>query len=146
VHPFEALYFHIRVLGDCDTAVTHKKLIIHCLARRAAEKRKEVITSTVIAGLMVLLGLLLLITSIKDLALHNTAVSVGASLVVSLFGAAASFALYKWKMYYGDQLQSIVVLTDAKCSRCVGCISVSVVLALVLQQVRPPNNLNALLF
>eukprot|EP00953_Heterococcus_sp_UTEX-ZZ885_P011588 6707-Heterococcus_DN1.PRE.3 len=101
---------------------------------RAAEKRKEVLTSTVIAGLMVLLGLLLLITSIKDLALHNTAVSVGASLVVSLFGAAASFALYKWKMYYGDQLQSIVVLTDAKCSRCVGCISVSVVLALVLQQ------------
>jgi divalent metal cation (Fe/Co/Zn/Cd) transporter len=94
---------------------------------------------------MVLLGLLLLFTSIKDLALHNTAVGVGASLVVSLFGAAASFALYKWKMYYGHQLQSIVVLTDAKCSRCVGCISVSVVLALVLQQVRALSTLNILL-
>ncbi|KAG5191184.1 hypothetical protein JKP88DRAFT_231522 [Tribonema minus] len=38
-------------------------------------------------------------------------------------------------MFYGAQLQSIVVITDAHCSRCTGYVSACVALALLIQGV-----------
>ncbi len=120
-----------------DVLMYDADIIICSLARmhRAQQQRRELIGAAVIGCLMVVLGTVLMTTASHDLAHHGKTVGTAISTVVAIFGAASSYGLYRWKMHYGKAMGSAVAITDAKCSRCVGFVSVSVVLALVAQRV-----------
>ncbi|CAM9965724.1 unnamed protein product [Scytosiphon promiscuus] len=101
---------------------------------RQSEQLQEVYFAGAIAVMTASLGVMLLRTSIDDLLNPSPETSVAAGIFVSAFGASCSFLLWAYKAHYGRVLRSMVLLADAKCSLCVGLISLAVVAALVLEK------------
>eukprot|EP00752_Nemacystus_decipiens_P011759 g10435.t1 len=104
---------------------------------RKSEQLQEVYFAGAIATMTTLLGLMLLHTSVEELLHPVPKASVAAGIFVSAFGASCSFLLWAYKAHYGRVLRSMVLLADAKCSLCVGLISLAVVAALVLEKLVP---------
>ncbi|CAN0039721.1 unnamed protein product, partial [Ectocarpus sp. 4 AP-2014] len=103
-------------------------------SHRNSEQLQEVYFAGAIALMTMLLGAMLLHTSVTDLLNPAPPSSVAAGILVSAFGASCSFLLWAYKAHYGRVLRSMVLLADAKCSLCVGLISLAVVAALVLER------------
>ncbi|CAM9869338.1 unnamed protein product [Pylaiella littoralis] len=99
-----------------------------------SEQLQEVYFAGAIASMTALLGLMLLRTSVEELLNPQPESGMAAGIFVSAFGASCSFLLWAYKAHYGKVLRSMVLLADAKCSMCVGLISLAVVAALVLEQ------------
>ncbi|CAN0181214.1 unnamed protein product [Ascophyllum nodosum] len=103
-------------------------------ASRQAEQLQEVYFAASIAFMTASLGAMLLHTSVQNLLDQESSGSATAGIMVSAYGATCSFLLWWYKRHYGNVLRSMVLLADAKCSFCVGLISLAVVGALVLER------------
>eukprot|EP00903_Cladosiphon_okamuranus_P012078 g11339.t1 len=101
---------------------------------RKSDQLQEVYFAGAIACMTTLLGCMLLRTSVEELLKPVSKSSMAAGIFVSAYGASCSFLLWAYKAHYGRVLRSMVLMADAKCSLCVGLISLAVVAALVLEK------------
>ena len=81
------------------------------------------------------LGLALFINSFGKLYWGEEPDAKASAFWIALFGMVTSFSLYLYKSIVGNELQSVVVLADARVSLCVGLISMAVFVALIVQNV-----------
>mmetsp|Transcript_5000 Transcript_5000/g.10939 ORF Transcript_5000/g.10939 Transcript_5000/m.10939 type:complete len:300 (+) Transcript_5000:168-1067(+) len=97
--------------------------------------QREIRAALAIGLMICALGVSLFFGSFAKTFNNESPDSEAAGLWIALFGVCTSFSLYIYKMIIGNQLQSLVVLADARVSLCVGLISVAVFVALALSDV-----------
>mmetsp|Transcript_16972 Transcript_16972/g.25090 ORF Transcript_16972/g.25090 Transcript_16972/m.25090 type:complete len:271 (-) Transcript_16972:34-846(-) len=130
--------YSITILGIAEVLggllVIYRWAMISQSVTHLDMKKRESVASAMIATLLVLLGTTLFQTALFDLIRRESPNKLWAGIGVSIFGIVTGYALYKYKFYYGTQLQSMVALTDAKCNKFSYFVSISVVLVLIVQK------------
>lgn len=97
--------------------------------------KNEIKCSITIGAIMLGLGFALIICSAIKVFRRPEPIESMYGIFVGIFGASASFTLYFYKLNIGRQLNSVVILADARCSKCVGLISICALLALAVEPV-----------
>lgn len=90
----------------------------------------EIKCSILIGTLTWLLGLVLAVCSFAKVIMRPEPAGTIYGILVGLFGGIASISLYAYKSIVGNQLNSIIILADARCSYCVAVISLAALVAL----------------